>query len=114
MDPEIFSTLTNVAYLLGGFFDFAIFLALMIIALGRIRPVEPGLGYAIAGLAATRFLCVCGSRSFSSVFEQTAFDGSAAIPAALVLFSFVTPLLTLALWGAVLFALVRLAGRVSR
>ena len=113
MDPEIFSTLNNGAYLMGGFFDFVLFVAVIIIALTQVRAVEPALGYGIAALAASRFLCLCGSRSFNAAFDPIPFnDMNGVVPMAMTLMSFVIPFLTVALWGTVLFAIVRLRGRV--
>jgi hypothetical protein len=113
MDPELFSTLNNGAYMLGGFFDFVAFVALVIVALTQVRAVEPALGYGIAAIAGTRFLCLCGSRSLDAAFEEIPFnDMNGAVPMALTLISFVIPLLTLSLWASVIFALVRLRSRV--
>lgn len=114
MDPELFSTLTHVSYLLGGFFDFVVLVAVIIVALTQIRPAERGLGYAIAALAGSRFLCICGSRSLGASFDPIPFnDMNGVIPIALVLIDFVIPFLTIALWGALLFAVVKIRRRAA-
>lgn len=112
MEPETFASIMQVAQLVGGFFDFLAFVALIVIALWKVRPAEPGLGYGIAAVAFTRFFCLCGSRSFAAMFDPIPFhDMDGVIPMVLALFAFLSPLITVTLWGVTIFALFRLADR---
>lgn len=114
MDPETFGSINSGIYMLGGFFDFVVFVALMVIALTNLRKVEPNLGYAIAGVASARFLSICCSRTVSGVFDPLPFnDMNGAVPITLTLLGLINPVLTLSLWGLVLFAIVKLAGRIT-
>ena len=112
MEPETYGSILQVAGLFAGFVDFLSFVALIVIALWKIRPTEPGLAYGITAVAFTRFFCLCGSRSFAAAFDPIPFhDMDGAIPMALGAFACLAPVVTLALWGVTLAALFRLADR---
>ncbi len=114
MDPETFGSINEGLYVLGGFFDFVVFVAVMVIALTSVRKLEPGLGYGIAGVASARFLSICCSRSIGAAFDPIPFnDMNGVVPLTLTLLSLVSPILTLSLWSLVLFTIVKLAGRVA-
>lgn len=114
MEPETFGSIVNVAQLMGGFFDFVVACTLIGLSLTIVRKADPQMGYAIAGIAGLRFATVCCSRVVSAAFDPIPWnDMNGAVPMGLALFSFVIPFITLALWLAVAFALVRLARRVA-
>jgi hypothetical protein len=114
MDPETFGSISSGLYMLGGFFDFVVFVALMVVSLTSVRKVEPTLGYAVAGIAAARFLSICCSRVVSSAFDPMPFnDMNGAVPITLTLLGLVNPFLTLSLWAAVIYVVVKLAGRIA-
>lgn len=114
MDPETFGSINSGLYMLSGFFDFVVFVALMVVALTTVRKVEPGLGYAVAGIASARFLSICCTRSLSSAFDPIPFnDMNGAVPMALTLMGLINPLLTVSLWASLIFVVVKLAGRVA-
>lgn len=112
MDPETFSFIDQAIYMFSGFIDFVLMISVIVVALRFVRPIEPGVGYAIAAFQALRFLNLCTSRSVSAAFDPIPFnDMNGAIPILLMFFSLVGPFLTIGLWASVLFALVRIAGR---
>jgi hypothetical protein len=112
MTPEVFSSLSSVIALLGGFLDFVIFVGTMFLALTSIRRIYPGLGMGIAGLAVSRFLCFLLSRTLAAVFKPIPFnDMDGVVPIVLILLQVVSTFLTASLWAALLFALYRMAAR---
>lgn len=115
MPLPLFATLSNVAYLMGGLFDFVLSVLVLIVALRSVRRFDAGLGMAIAAVAAARFFLTVASRSLAAVFNPIPFnDMNGIIPMVLTLFRFAIPLLELALWGMVLLALSRFASRLAR
>ena len=115
MTPPLFATLSNVAHLMWGLFDFVLSVLVLIVALRAVRPLDRGLGMGIAVVAAARFVLTVGSRTLAAVFDPIPFnDMNGIIPIVLTLFHFALPVLELALWGMVLLALSRFARRLAR
>ena len=114
MEPETYSSILEVTYLLGGFFDFVVAVTLITVGVTLVRKVDPQMGYAIAGVAGLRAATVCCSRVLGAAFDPIPFnDMNGVVPMGLALFSLVIPLITLTLWLTVAFTLVRLVRRVA-
>lgn len=115
MEPPLFETLNNIAYMMGGFFDFVVFVGVLVVAIRWVRPLDQGLGTGIVFLAVARFLFIVGSRVVAAVFNPIPFhDMNGLIPIVVTFFDFAIQFLDLALWGVVLLALSRLASRAVR
>jgi len=115
MSPSVFATLSQVSSLMSGFFDFGLFVFLLVVAIRSVRPIDRILGTAIVVLAVARFVSITGSRSLAAAFRPIPFnDMNGVIPLVLSFFAFAITILNLLLWGSVILALSRLARRVTR
>ena len=110
MDPDTISMIYSVIRLVGGFFDFIVFVALMVVALMYVRKADGTLGYVLAGAATVRFLVTCCGNASSGLNEQL---GEAAMMVG-VATSSIGLFIDLAMWGAVLFVLYSLASKAPQ
>lgn len=109
MNPDLVSTLFQVIRLVGGFFDFLVFVGLVSVALMFVRKVDGTLGYVLAAAAGARFLATCCTNVAAGLQPQL---GEPALYAQAAL-SGVGLFLELGLWGVVLFVLHQLSKRLS-
>ncbi|MBX7195349.1 MAG: hypothetical protein K1X94_25055 [Sandaracinaceae bacterium] len=93
--------------LLGGFFDFLVFVGLMVVALMYVKKADATLGYILAGAASISFLATCCTNVASGVNEQL---GDAGLYVSMGL-SVLNTFLDLAVWGTLLYVLYTLAGK---
>jgi len=110
MDADTINLIYTVIRLVGGFFDFITFVAVMVVALMYVRKADGTLGYVLAGATSVRFLFTCCSNASSGLQEQLG-ETAVLIGAAL---SSIMLFVDLAMWGAVLFVLYSLASKAPQ
>lgn len=110
MDMETSNMIFQVIRLVGGFFDFLVFVGILVVALMYVRKVDGTLGYILAGAASARFLMTCCSNIVSGLSAQIG-EASLLIGAGL---SGIGLFIELGLWGAVLYVLYALAAKAPQ
>lgn len=110
MDPDVIEMGFTGIRLLGGFFDFLVFVALMVVALMYVRKADGTLGYVLAGAATFQFLATCCMNVSGSFMGEM---GEMAGMISLVL-SLVDQFIDLAVWGCLLFVLYSLAQKAPQ
>lgn len=110
MDAETVNMIYSGIRLVGGFFDFLVFVALMVVALMYVRKADGTLGYVLAGAATVRFLTTCCGNVATGLNEQL---GEAAMMVGVAM-STIGLFIELAVWGTVLFVLYSLASKAPQ
>jgi hypothetical protein len=110
MDPDVIEMAYTGIRLVGGFFDFLVFVGLMIVALMFVRKADGTLGYVLAGAATFQFLTTCCLNVSSSFVAQL---GDAAQMVSLALSS-LNLFVDLGVSGTILFVLYSLAGKAPQ
>ncbi len=110
MDPDLVETLFTGIRLLGGFFDFLIFVGLMVVALMFVRKADGTLGYVLAGAATFQFLATCCTNVSGGFLGEL---GEAA-PMVSVALSTINIFVDLAVGCTILFVLYSLAGKAPQ
>lgn len=100
---ELFQLIRIVA----GFFDFVVFIALLVVALAIVRKRDARLGYLVGGAAALRFLTTCCANVGQALELGDAF-GDAGWYATVAL-QLVSAVIELGVWVVVLYALTQLS-----
>lgn len=110
MDMDTTNMIFQVIRLVGGFFDFLVFVGILVVALMYVRKVDGTLGYILAGAASLRFLTTCCGNVVHGLSEQL---GEAAALAGAGI-SGIGLFIELGLWGAVLYVLYALAAKAPQ
>ncbi|MBN8615288.1 MAG: hypothetical protein J0L92_32130 [Deltaproteobacteria bacterium] len=110
MDPDLVEMLFTGIRLVGGFFDFLVFVGLMIVALMYVRKADGTLGYVLAGAASVQFLATCCTNVSSSFMGEM---GEAASMVSVAL-STVNLFIDLGVWVTLLYVLYALAGKAPQ
>lgn len=109
MDFGTISMLYSAIRLVGGFFDFVVFIGLMVVALAFVKKADATLGYVLAAAASVRFLLSCCLNVSTGLSEQM---GEVAGVVGIVLSS-ISLFVDLGMWGTVLFVLYSLAAKLA-
>lgn len=110
MDIDTANMIFSGIRLVGGFFDFLVFVALLVVALMYVRKVDGTLGYILTGAATLNFLTTCCGNVVSSLSEQI---GEAAMMVGAAV-SGLGLFIELALWGSILYVLFALASKAPQ
>lgn len=110
MDPDLVQTIFSGIRLIGGFFDFLVFVGLMVVALMFVRKADGTLGYVLAGAATFQFLATCCTNVASSFMTELG-DAAAMVSVAQ---SVIILLVDLVVSCVILFVLYSLAGKAPQ
>ena len=105
MDTEILYT---IATYVSGFFDFLVFVGVLVLALTVVRKADATCGYVLAAGMGVNFLASCCSRGVYSA-QSSMGEAGVMVGAGIAI---VRPFFELVLWGAVIFVLVQLSKKI--